>query len=122
MRMLKDSLFWLLMFLAAYSCFSGFRMGVSYAQPAVTQSYGLTLERDDFPAATAGQTTFQTAVQTRSSFAIVFRNGLLQRPCGTGQTPGPGVPCDYTASGNVIATFPATTIQAGDLVTLFFYR
>ncbi len=91
-----------------------------YAQPSVTQSYGLTLERDDFPfaAPVAGSpTVFQTAVSTRSSFAIVFRNGLLQRPCGV-----PTGPCDYTPSGNVIATFPANIIQAGDLVTIFFYR
>lgn len=88
--------------------------------PSVTQSYGLTLERDDFPAAApvAGSpTTFQTAVSTRSSFALVFRNGLLQRPCGV-----PTGPCDYTPSGNVTATFPANIIQAGDLVTVFFYR
>jgi hypothetical protein len=91
-----------------------------YAQPAVTQSYGLTLERDDFPAAAPvanSPTVFQTAVATRSSFAIVYRNGLLQRPCGI-----PTGPCDYTPSGNVTATFPANIIQAGDLVTVFFYR
>ena len=87
-------------------------------QPTVTQSYGLTLERDDFAAAgvpNGSPTVFQTAVATRSSFAIVYRNGLLQRPCGT-------APCDYTPSGNVTATFPANVIQAGDLVTVFFYR
>jgi hypothetical protein len=90
------------------------------AQPSVSQSYGLTLERDDFPfaAPTVGQpTVFQTAVATRSSFAIVYRNGSLQRPCGI-----PTGPCDYTPSGNVTVTFPANIIQAGDLVTVFFYR
>jgi hypothetical protein len=91
-----------------------------HAQPSVSQSYGLTLERDDFPFAAPvvnTPTVFQTAVSTRSSFAIVFRNGLLQRPCGV-----PTGPCDYTPSGNVTATFPANAIQAGDLVTVFFYR
>jgi hypothetical protein len=91
-----------------------------HAQPSVTQSYGLTLERDDFPfaAPVAGSpTVFQTAASTRSNFAIVFRNGALQRPCGI-----PSGPCDYTPTGNVIVTFPAGIIQAGDLVTVFFYR
>jgi hypothetical protein len=91
-----------------------------FAQPSISQSYGLTLERDDFPfaAPTTGQpTVFQTAVATRSSFAIVYRNGLLQRPCG--MPPGP---CDYTPTGNVTVTFPVNVIQAGDLVTVFFYR
>ncbi len=91
---------------------------ILHAQPVVTQSYGLTLERDDFPPAvpvSGSPTVFQTAVATRSSFAIVFRNGLLQRPCGT-------APCDYTPSGNVTVSFPAGTIQVGDLVTAFFYR
>ncbi len=93
------------------------------AQPIVTQSYGLTLERDDFPLAApvvGSPTVFQTAVATRSSFAIVFRNGLLQRPCGI-----PTGPCDYTPSGNVTVTFPASglsSIQPGDQVTVFFYR
>jgi hypothetical protein len=90
------------------------------AQPSVSQSYGLTLERDDFPfaAPVAGSpTVFQTAVQTRSSFAIVYRNGSLQRPCGI-----PTGPCDYTPTGNVTVTFPTGIIQAGDLVTVFFYR
>ena len=90
------------------------------AQPSVTQSYGLTLERDDFPAAapvSGSPTVFQTAVATRSSFAIVYRNGLLQRPCGI-----PTNACDYNVSGNVIATFPVGVIQTGDLVTVFFYR
>jgi hypothetical protein len=90
------------------------------AQPSVSQSYGLTLERDDFPfaAPVAGSpTVFQTAASTRSNFAIVFRNGALQRPCGV-----PTGPCDYTPTGNVIVTFPAGIIQAGDLVTVFFYR
>ena len=88
--------------------------------PTVSQSYGLTLERDDFPFAapvTGQPTVFQTAVQTRSSFAIVYRNGSLQRPCGI-----PSGPCDYNVSGNVTVTFPANIIQAGDLVTVFFYR
>jgi len=88
------------------------------AQPTVTQSYGLTLERDDFPVAgppNGSPTMFQTAVATRSTFAIVYRNGLLQRPCG-------GTPCDYTPSGNVTITYAANVIQAGDLVTVFFYR
>lgn len=80
-------------------------------QPTVTQTYGLTLERDDFPPATAGQTTFQTSVSTRSSFALVFLNGLLQRPGA-----------DYTASGNMTITYPDNRIAAGDLVTLLFYR
>jgi len=91
-----------------------------HAQPSVSQSYGLTLERDDFPfaAPVAGSpTVFQTAVATRSSFTIVFRNGLLQRPCGV-----PTGPCDYTPTGNVTITYPANIIQAGDLVTVFFYR
>jgi hypothetical protein len=89
-------------------------------QPSVSQSYGLTLERDDFPfaAPVAGQpTVFQTAVPTRSSFAIVYRMGVLQRPCGV-----PIGPCDYNVSGNVTVTFPPNIIQAGDLVTVFFYR
>ena len=88
--------------------------------PSVSQSYGLTLERDDFPAAApvAGSpTVFQTAVATRSSFVLVYRNGLLQRPCGT-----PPGPCDYTPSGNVTITYPANIIQAGDLVTVLFQR
>jgi hypothetical protein len=91
-----------------------------HAQPSVSQSYGLTLERDDFPFAAPvvnTPTVFQTAVATRSSFAIVFRNGLLQRPCGI-----PSGPCDYTPTGNVTVTYPANVIQAGDLVTVFFYR
>jgi hypothetical protein len=78
------------------------------------------LERDDFPPAVpvAGSpTVFQTAVSTRSSFAIVYRMGVLQRPCGI-----PTGPCDYNVSGNVTVTFPANIIQAGDLVTVFFYR
>ena len=90
------------------------------AQPAVTQSYGLTLERDDFPAAApvvGSPTVFQTAVAARSSFAMVYRNGILQRPCGV-----PSAPCDYTQSGNVTVTYPAGVIQAGDLVTILFQR
>jgi hypothetical protein len=89
----------------------------------VSQSYGLTLERDDFPAAVPVVNTpavFQTQVQTRSSFAIVYRNGALQRPCGI-----PTGPCDYNVSGNVTVTFPASgpsSILPGDLVTVFFYR
>jgi len=97
-----------------------FAYGLLHAQPTISQSYGLTLERDDFPASApvAGSpTVFQTTVATRSSFAIVFRNGLLQRPCGV-----PTGPCDYTPSGNVTVTYPANIIQPGDLVTLFFYR
>ena len=91
-----------------------------HAQPSVSQSYGLTLERDDFPFAAPvanTPTVFQTAVQTRSSFAIVYRNGLLQRPCGV-----PSGPCDYTPTGNVTVTYPANVIQPGDLVTVLFYR
>jgi hypothetical protein len=87
--------------------------------PTVSQSYGLTLERDDFPPAiaVAGPAVFQTVVQTRSSFAIVYRNGILQRPCGV-----PTGPCDYAPSGNVTVTYPPNVIQAGDQVTVFFYR
>jgi hypothetical protein len=93
---------------------------IVHAQPSISQSYGLTLERDDFPFAspvTGQPSVFQTAVATRSSFAIVYRNGLLQRPCGV-----PTGPCDYTPSGNVTVTYPVNVIQAGDLVTVFFYR
>ena len=85
-----------------------------YAQappgPAITQTYGLTLEREDFTA-TAGQTTFAAQVATRSTFCLVFRNGVLQR-----------TPVDYTLSGNLTVIYPATTMQAGDLVTLLYYR
>ena len=83
----------------------------AYAQagPAISQTYGLTLEREDFTA-TAGQTTFAAQVATRSTFALVFRNGELQRL-------GP----DYTQSGNLtVALTPAT--QAGEFVTLLYYR
>lgn len=87
------------------------------AQPIVTQSYGLTLERDDFPPTTdAGPLVFSTPVAARSGFAIVVRNGLIQRPCPAGVS----VRCDYTVSGNVTATFPA--VNAGDLITIFYYR
>jgi hypothetical protein len=88
---------------------------IVHAQPTVSQSYGLTLERDDFPRTTAGQTVFQTTVAARSSYAEVFRNGLLQRPC-------PSDGCDYTQSGNVTVTYPAGVIQPGDLVTIKFQR
>jgi len=88
--------------------------------PVITQSLGLTLERDDFPPAApvAGSpTVYASSVSTRNSFAIVFRNGLLQRACG-----GPPGPCDYNKTGNVTATFPADSIQAGDSVTMMFYK
>jgi hypothetical protein len=108
----------------AVCAFSSFlSLGIEHvlqAQPSVSQSYGLTLERDDFPPAipVAGSpTVFQTAVATRSSFTIVYRNGLLQRPCQIAPTP-----CDYTPSGNVTITYPANIIQTGDLVTVLFYR
>lgn len=78
--------------------------------PTITQTYGLTLEREDFTA-TAGQTNFAAQVATRSTFALVFRNGALQRPN-----------LDYTLSGNLSVIYPATTMQAGDLVTLLYYR
>jgi hypothetical protein len=100
-----------------------FAYGILAQPPSVSQSYGLTLERDDFPFAAPvvnTPTVFQTAVATRSSFAIVFRNGLLMRPCGV-----PTGPCDYSATGNVTVTFPASgpaAILPGDLVTVFFYR
>jgi hypothetical protein len=99
-------------------------VGYALAQgPTVTQSYGLTLERDDFPPTTqaAGPFSFSTPVAARSSFAIVFRNGLLQRVCPTVQTVPP-TPCDYSVSGNVTATFPASLIGDGDLITMFYYR
>ncbi len=90
------------------------------AQPTVTQSYGLTFERDDFTG-TVGQTTFSTAVAPRSTFVLVYRNGLLQRP-GAVCTATPR-PCDYTPSPNgQIATFPPGVIGAGDFITLLFYR
>jgi hypothetical protein len=91
-----------------------------HAQPQVSDTFPLTFERDDFPfaAPTVGQpTVFQTNGTTRNRFVMVFRNGLLQRACGV-----PTGPCDYAASGNVTITYPANVIQAGDLVTLFFYR
>jgi hypothetical protein len=120
------SLFFLLVFCAGYG-FGIFVVKVNAQSAAVTQAYGLTLERDDFPPATAGQTTFSTAVSTRSNFALFFRNGLLQRPCTAGVNPPTfpptvPVPCDYALSGNVTATYGAGIIQAGDLVTIFFYR
>jgi hypothetical protein len=94
-----------------------------HGQPTVTQSYGLTLERDDFPPSNAGDTTFQTPVSTRSSFVLVYRNGLLQR-AGTNCTPVPpaSANCDYSVSGNVTVTFPGPGMAAGDLVTILFQR
>jgi hypothetical protein len=91
--------------------------------PTVTQSYGLTLERDDFPPSNAGDSTFSTPVSARSSFVLVYRNGLLQR-AGLNCAPVPPAPapCDYTQSGNVIVTYPSGAIQAGDLVTILFQR
>jgi hypothetical protein len=100
-----------------FGLFTSIALDITHAQgPLISQSYGLTLERDDFPPATQGQTVFQTPVSTRSSFAIVYRNGLLQRPClgATG--------CDYVPSGNLTVTYPGITIQAGDLITIFYYR
>lgn len=90
-------------------------------QPIITQSYGLTLERDDFPPAApvlGTNTIFQTSVSARSSFALVYRNGLLQRPCSG----SPSGPCDYVQSGNVTITYPPGSIQSGDLVTVLFQR
>lgn len=95
-------------------------VAILHAQPQVSQSYGLTLERDDFPPAIpviGTNTIFQTSVAARSSFALVYRNGLLQRPCGT-----PPGPCDYTQSGNVTVTYSPGVIMSGDQVTILFQR
>lgn len=96
-----------------------------HAQPTVSQSYGLTLERDDFIGSqgtvSPSGTAFSTAVAARSSFALIFRNGLLQRPGASCATPPPA-PCDYTPSGNLTATFPPNVIQPSDTVTLIFQR
>lgn len=96
-------------------------VAILQAQPTVSQSYGLTLERDDFPPAApvlGTNTIFQTSVAARSSFALVYRNGLLQRPCSG----IPSGPCDYVQSGNVTITYPPGSIQSGDLVTVLFQR
>ena len=110
-------LFFFLVFLFAL----GFSYSLLHAQaPISTTVFPEAFERDDFPFAAPianTPTAFKTALTTRSSFAIVYRNGVLMRPCGV-----PSGPCDYTPSGNVTATFPANVIQAGDLVTVFFYR
>ena len=91
--------------------------------PTVSQSYGLTLERDDFPPSNLGDTTFATPVAARSSFVLVYRNGLLQRQ-GVNCTPVPPspAPCDYSVVGNVVVSFPQGMIQQGDLVTILFQR
>ncbi len=92
-----------------------------HGQPAATDAFPLTFERNDYPPATPvvnTPTAFQTAGNAKNRFVIVYRNGLLQRPCGTG-------PCDYVQTGNVTMTFPASgpsAILTGDLVTVFFYR
>jgi hypothetical protein len=90
-------------------------LNVTHAQPVAYDTYPLTLEENDFPAATAGATTFATAAATRNRFVIVFRNGVLQRPC-----PNP-TGCDYNKSGNVTVTFVAP-LSDQDTVTIFFYR
>jgi hypothetical protein len=90
--------------------------------PNITQSYGLTLERDDFGPVSIvppGTNTFGTSVSTRSNFVIVFRNGLLQRACTVGQSVNA---CDFSVSGNVTVAYPPGVIQPSDLVSLFFYR
>ncbi len=110
------NLFFFLVFLLGF----GFVYGHLHAQPSAQDVYPLTLEENDFPPAApviGSPTVFQTAAATRNRFVIVVRNGLMQRRCGV--TAGP---CDYTASGNVTVTYAAGVIQAGDLVTVFFYR
>jgi hypothetical protein len=87
------------------------------APTAFSDTYPLTFERNDFTGIAAGQTTFQTRIQARGKFVLVFRNGLIQIPC-----PSVGAPlCDYTVSGNVTITYPANIIQAADTITLLFY-
>jgi hypothetical protein len=117
-----------LFFFIAFLVTLGFAYGVLHAQPPVSSTvFPEALERDDFPPSTPvdGQPTiFKTALSTRSSLAIVYRNGLLQRACVAGQAPAPNL-CDYNVSGNVIVTYPGSgtaAIQMGDLVTLFFNR
>jgi hypothetical protein len=88
---------------------------IAHAQPTAYDTYPLTLEENDFPPSVAGATTFQTAAATRNRFVIVYKNGLLQRPCpnATG--------CDYNKAGNVTITFVAG-LSDQDIVTVFFYR
>lgn len=97
------------------------------AQPTVSQSYGLTMERDDFVGSQGvvsptGQVSFSSAVPARSSFVLVFRNGLLQRSGGATCPVTPPAPCDYATSGNLTITYPPMIINADDLVTLIFQR
>ena|SRR5579872_5758482 len=121
---MKPWIFWLIL-VPLFAWFGRDGIRTIYAQPTVSQSYGLTLERDDFPLSQAGDTTFSTPVAARSSFALVFRNGLLQRPsvsCAAVPPPPSSSTCDYTVSGNVTVTFPAPGLAAGDMVTILFYR
>lgn len=83
-------------------------------QPAtVSQSYGLTLERDDLTAA-GGVTTYSTAVTPRSNFVLVYRNGSLQRE-GADYVKASGSAVSFVVGG-------VTRVADGDLLTFVFQR
>jgi|ERR1700733_624875 len=83
---------------------------------AYSSVYPETFERNDFSNVTAGQTTFQSRVASRANFAMVYLNGILQ-------TPGVDYSATIIPTGQyeLVTFLPTTPIQAGDMVTLFYY-
>lgn len=95
--------------------------------PTITQTYGLTLEREDFIVSTAGVQSFSSQVATRgSTFALVFLNGELQTQesnpstCGTSCADYSSVQIGGTNGKQVVTFLQALSVK--DRVTLLYWR
>ena len=82
--------------------------------PTTYTMYTLVRQRDDFTATTT-EGIFKTSIPPRSRYVEVFRNGELMRAGPANDYVGADIPGAYRITFN----FP---IDAGDNVTLFYYR